>query len=527
MKKNVQILIYLSIVFFAFTQNSNAQRQVVIEGYPKLVGGDINDYIDVITKALDADTTLRETDPDVVYVLKRDHIYPNATTIKNTYNLKMVAEDGDGSLPALVMIANDAGKYKRFLEAQDDVYFENIQFENQQPDGAIRSRSQRLVANGIRGEFNGCVFYQDGGGAITTWADSISVFVYNCFAHSIGRKGENNSNGRFVGLRNDNYTDTVVIQNCTSDHLNGSNLRSGSSIIGYLKIDHLTSFNNRDGGIIAYKAKEVIITNNLLMNTQMLGHYPAMTAEVIDPDNLINTAIDIDTVWDASKIIVRNNNIFYTDEVKALWAKYDTITEPRKVNPKIMRALGADSVNAAFSEVVTFNAICDAPLDYIDSIFFNIEAGTFPNQLCLGGSTNGGLFPFQVDASYDTTSTSYTAADGNFPLGDLNWFPKLKELFDAGDSVTITGIEYISVISSELVKVYPNPVSDILTIITDSEEVLKFEMYNLLGAKLQSISFNSGKIDVNMNGFENGSYFYRISDSKNRLIKTGKLVIIK
>jgi hypothetical protein len=376
-----------------------------------------------------------------------------------------------------------------------------------------------LNANKIRGIFKGCVFYQDGGGAVCPWADSTKVYVYDCFAHSIGRKGENNSNGRFVDTRMTNYCDTVVIQNCTADHLNGAFFRGGTAITGYLKIDHCTTFNNRDAAINAFRPKKAIITNNLFINSQLLGSVPSMNDPLdTNPDHYHNVTIDFDTIRNKSDIVIRNNNVVNTKEVKDMWAKYDTIFEPLRVDPLAMRMLGPDSVYAAFSEVVTLKSICAVPFAFIEGIIKNRSLTIYPNQLCLG--TTGGLFPDQVNASYPTSTKSYTAADGGYPVGDLNWFPDKKALWLKDQSTA--AIE----VSNEQVEVYPNPATNKLFVNTGNIKQANIVLYNILGKQVLHTISNSGNTEIDLTVFERGMYIYRISDDGN-LLKAGKLLIIK
>jgi len=517
MKKILLFNVLSLILLIGIGLNANAQREVVIEGYPLEGGGDITPFLDAINKALKADEPNRVTDPNVVYILNRGQLYPTQTTIKNTFTLRMKASEGTGALPAMIQWDKD-GKYNRHLEAQADVYFENIQFENQQADGGITVRSQRLVANGIRGVFKGCVFYQDGGGAITSWADSIKIYAYDCIAHSLGRVGENNSNGRFVDTRADNWADTVIIQNCTADHLNGAFFRGGSAVCGYLKIDHCTMINGRTGNVNLFRPKELIFTNNLFVNSRIQGEFPTKDPLDTDPDHIHDAIIDVDTIWDISKVHIRNNNIVTTQDVKDLWAKYDTIIEPLKLDLMLSRLLGPDTLNAAFEEVVTFGNLCATPLDYMEATYVDPTATQFPNQLCLGGD-GGGLFPDELDASYNTDSKSYTAAYGGLPVGDLNWFPEKKAIWLGNPNVAVKAI------NEDQIKVYPNPASDRLYIKTGDISKINVVLYNVLGKEIKNTTYNGGNIEVDLNSLQQGMYIYRISDSGKNMIKAGKLLI--
>ncbi|MCF8381539.1 MAG: T9SS type A sorting domain-containing protein [Bacteroidales bacterium] len=522
MEKSLTLILMMAVFLFGSSLNANAQREVIIEGYPAAGGGNILDFVDVLTTAFDADAVLRETEPDVTYVLKRDHIYPNSQTIKNTFPLRVVAEDGTGAKPMILTWEKSEAKYDQLLEARADVYFENIYFNNMSSIGVTQSRSQSLNAVGIRGEFVGCVIYQDDGAAFTIGndMDSCSIFIIDCFVHNCGTEGANDSNGRFLDVRAATYTDSVVIQNCTGDHLNGSFVRAGNSVLGYVKIDHITTFNSRSGNLSLQFPKEAVITNNIFKDAQMLGDVPSTRDTAItNPDLFHSVCIDFDSIWYPDQITIRNNNIFYSDEVKAMWAKYDTIYEPLRVNPMAMRALGPDSINAAFSEVIHFTTACGPPIAYIEGTIVDMTATSYPSQHCVGGD-GGGYFPWEIDASYETTSVSYTAADDGYPLGDLNWWPELKTKWENGEVLEVKQNKFY-----QQVEVYPNPVTDILYIRTESMDNLNISFYDILGKELHTASFKSGSIEIDARQFPKGFCLYRITNDNNKMVQTGKILI--
>ncbi len=69
-----------------------------------------------------------------------------------------------------------------------------------------------------------------------------------------------------------------------------------------------------------------------------------------------------------------------------------------------------------------------------------------------------------IDMAYNTNATSYTAADGGFPLGDLNWFPDKKAEWE----VWLTAIEDVDEgqvpNKFSLNQNYPNPFNPSTTI---------------------------------------------------------------
>ena len=55
MKKHLSSIFLLSVFLLGTYLNADAQREVVIEGYPIVGGGDITAFVDAIGIALDAD----------------------------------------------------------------------------------------------------------------------------------------------------------------------------------------------------------------------------------------------------------------------------------------------------------------------------------------------------------------------------------------------------------------------------------------------------------------------------------------
>ena len=125
-----------------------------------------------------------------------------------------------------------------------------------------------------------------------------------------------------------------------------------------------------------------------------------------------------------------------------------------------------------------------------------------------------------MDASYGTTAVSYTAADGGYPLGDLNWYPEMKTKWENGDV-----LEVKQNMLYDQVKIYPNPATDILYLSTENMDNLKITFYNILGKELQSTIFNRGVVEVDIKHFTKGLCLYRITDANNKMIQSGKVLI--
>lgn len=79
-------------------------------------------------------------------------------------------------------------------------------------------------------------------------------------------------------------------------------------------------------------------------------------------------------------------------------------------------------------------------------------------------------------------------------------------------------------------KVYPNPAENEITVeyYGNIEQIMILNLYNLLGVKIGTHTFNKGSntMKISLLNYESGIYFYKII-SEDKLIKEDKLIIIK
>lgn len=141
------------------------------------------------------------------------------------------------------------------------------------------------------------------------------------------------------------------------------------------------------------------------------------------------------------------------------------------------------------------------------------------------------------DLSYSTTSVYFTAADGNFPLGDLNWFPDKKAEWKAWTtSVEFAGSD-LTPLDFELSQNYPNPLYPTTKIayrITKAGHV-KLTVYNMLGQKVATLvdaKQTAGTYRVKWAGSDemntpvpSGIYFYKLEVGSQSI--TRKMLLVR
>jgi hypothetical protein len=106
-------------------------------------------------------------------------------------------------------------------------------------------------------------------------------------------------------------------------------------------------------------------------------------------------------------------------------------------------------------------------------------------------------------------------------------FGVYRELISALGLQNLTSVsKSLSEVNNTDVKIYPNPVSDNLTIsVPDAQNQMSFSIYNLNGIELYSSVITDNITNINFTGFNNGVYIIKIFTPENGII-TGKLIKI-
>lgn len=79
------------------------------------------------------------------------------------------------------------------------------------------------------------------------------------------------------------------------------------------------------------------------------------------------------------------------------------------------------------------------------------------------------------------------------------------------------------VANSKMFSIYPNPGNDIIKIESVTDEV-NFELHNSIGQLILQKSLTRGIVDINTELFQDGIYFYVITNNKKDIIKSGKWI---
>jgi len=452
MKNHYASLLALLLIVISFGVFAQETRIVPVEGWDPASGTNPAEYENALYHTIMADSVERKTNPNVIFELKRNHIYYLGRQIEHyDFKLHIRGEEGEGLLPEIQASAKADGTFGLdYIKSFNDMTLENLAVNGYLPDGGNQHWVIELRGNGSKYVFNNVTFDGDRAAAICARADSLNIQIRNCSAGNMGYRTAFGGNGRFIDFRPDlMYLDTLIIENSTTYNLSDRIIRNMNTHVNYLYIDHLTAVNvlGRHGGIQLGDAKNVTVKNSVFANVIMLGHTDAHTSEQTQPENPPKfSVITLDTIYADGNYVIENNNMYWDDEVISLWSQIDTVSQPDFVNPLLAQAVGAENVdNMYFTETLTFEEMCSPQISYVALYYADPSAGTYPNSWCVGG--DGGFFPDQIDLSYATSTQSYTAGEGGLPIGNLNYFPDVQT---STDQLVLPDVS---------VNAYPNPFS--------------------------------------------------------------------
>ncbi len=439
---NITFLLCFFIIF-GFMEQTEAQRVVQIA--PTEFG--------IINTTIDGDTLANgdRVDPNTIYELERGLLayYIFNGTIEHTgYNLHIRAAAGEGERPKLVPGVLQGGISNRLFLPRGDLTLEGLYLTGQDNSNVMFSAQIiRLGAEGLRITVDDCHFHGERSAFLHLDAAMSRVFITNSLM------GFSILNGRGVDRRG-NIMDSLLIQNCTIYNMVSRPVRDGGSgYSNYLKIDHCTYYNLGEEVSQLGETVDVTFTNNLVINPGFLGviddgdvdAYFNQLQPLSSPDlagiiqtvNISNNNLWLDPqIVDVFATLNLNPAVFgdTTDVVERIFADEDAvplIPEGSFINEAIVFPSGPDP-----------KVLIDLVRDVWEVHDGDEEFASFfdngPEGVDVFGDPLYGIYPF--DLAYSTSSQSYTAGEGGFPLGDLNWYPAKKAEWENYESPAITAL---------------------------------------------------------------------------------------
>ena len=504
--------------------------------------------------------------PDRVYRLEIGGIYYFNNTIKTDgWDLKIVA-DGTATpefSKAIILLGkNDQGqKPARFGEVDGDVLFKNIYFAGVTDDDKQLNDLVRVFKDDAIMEMENCYVEWVKLHVFRSFGTNATLHIKDSYFNNISGTG-GPFNGKVANF-DDNPVNEITMQNNTMINIQGIMFKIRFNTVNKFVFDHNTVVNTIKWPFHFEYWTDGEITNNIFFNAssygenaidasnQDLGQQQFGIVNLFDvPDSLLAQAGLADS--SERKMVVKNNQFFFDQDVKdyiATWFAVDSasgglVVEEPWMNPRTQSWFDDDAAyplldgedpiieDVGFVEYPTADSMIvkmdQWRTDGLKTTWFWVDDD---------GDKVGNATDRPYDLTYSTSSVSYTAAEGGFPLGDLNWYPDKKaewEDFISGfESEPSTQVPA----NFELSQNYPNPFNPTTEIEFRLRKAgqVKLAVYNTLGQKVVTLvdaKRTAGTYSVkwdgrndNGNPVTTGIYFYKLELGANSITK--KMLLAK
>ncbi len=543
MKKLLYFICFLALII---TSNNKISAQADTVVVPQSIDGN---PFGAINKFILGDTTAtgERNNPDRYYKLERDNVYFMDGTFTANFDLRLIADAPDAThKPAILAqgVLADGKSLVVFVQCFGDALFENIYFQTSQPTGIGESTiTVQQLKNDGKYIYDGCHFEWGLWLSIGTWAKNTKTTIKNSYFRNV-ENATSEWNGRGISFQNFDQ-DTVIMVNNTFFNVNSFLLQGQQNLMKYVKFEHNTMVNSIKWPIQWQWQVNADISNNLFYNIHSMGEFPKDKVGQ-DQDGLafgIFNMVELplkftDTLGyaEADRIVnLHNNAWFFSQEVEDYWNSIDTLEGEPFMNSRTQGMFDDNAKYPFLSEMNTLNVDpgfvnagnADAMIQWIKNLRDpNVETsywGFDPDE-----DRFGVTWPLPEDLSY-TNATLLTAADGGFPVGDLNWFPEKKAEWLTGISKDEVG----EIPQNFLLKQnYPNPFNPttIISFSIPSKEMVSLKVFNTLGQEVSTLvnkELNSGSYNYELDGsnLTSGIYFYELKTSKFSQVK--KMMLLK
>lgn len=376
-----------------------------------------------------------ENPTNTTFVLARDGLYYFDAKKEWEFDVAFVAAEAptsltDPEMPLITRFNAGSTNLAPMYEGTGNFTLDGVHVimgEEQPNAGSYENSSIRPRGIDKRYIFRNCWIEKSRQALARIEGDGSKSYVENCYISNMGDFQRFQGNGRIIDVRS-TAADSVVIRNSVIGNILdrlyiGFRQRSNN----YFEFSGNTVFNHvgRHGLIQLSNTKETKINNNLFSNPKMMGTTPTISDEQIGFDNVITYLFTSDSIPVGGSIEMKNNNIFYTDDVMAYFNSTDTVQQSPVFGPNFRAVLG-DTTDAYFTEVVTLNSVPsrERVLAYTKEAINDRESvdllDMMVEPLNRAGSDfdNGYIYDFSTfDPCYGDEFASYTAATDGGRVG--------------------------------------------------------------------------------------------------------------
>jgi hypothetical protein len=513
-----------------------------IDGTPY---GAINNFI-----IGDTTSTGERNNPDRTYKLERNKIYFLSGTMSANFDLRLIADPPDiNNKPAIITsgIAPDGSTVGFYIQCSGDATFKNIYFQATPPTSQGETfLTIQLLKNGGNYLFDGVHFEWGLWLSVGAWASDTKTTIINSYFRNV-ENATSEWNGRGISFQNFDQ-DTVIMVNNTFFNVNSFFLQGQKNLMKYVRFEHNTMVNSVKWPIQWQWQVNADISNNLFYNIHSMGEFPkdkigqdidGLEFGIINLEKLPKLFTDTLGYPEADRIVnLHNNSWFYSQEVLDYWASIDSLSGEPFMNSRTQGMFDDDANYPYLDEKNTLNfdpsfvtvggtvELVQWIKDLRDTTVETSYWGWDPD-----GDRFGVTWPLPENLSY-TNATLLTAADGGYPVGDLNWFPEKKASWD--DWITGIPQEHNQSIPNEfkLSQNFPNPFnpSTIIEYALPKNSHIIITIYNSLGQKVTELvntEVKAGNHQVNFDAtnLASGLYFYTLKADNVKITK--KMLLLK
>lgn len=508
--------------------------------------------------------------PNRVYEVQRDQVYcANATfVVLPGTTLRIRAAAGAGKKPVIYLLETGTGTNPTYppgyifrlngasIELKDICIVGYYEWEPER----VNTVQGCLIGTTAASEaiiVDGCVLSNTNGNHIRTDQSVKRVKVTNTIFANMGALTRSNLGaGKGLDLR-DVAIDVLTLVNNTFVNYQDRAVRHWTTDptkgpIRYALIDHNTFVNGMGfHGLLSLGnvGNEIIITNNLFVDAFALGEDStdatraaewANTGEVYANGNNKITWI-FSTPNDSTRWRVENNYWTVSDSG---WAFLNDFgfgpAEP--LSDHIKARLGT-AAPKAFTYLANFKLANTPRLMTNMMRWYESPEGGNKTKNTPSDKFVVALHDYDrrlveyyrdtLDCSYPTTALAYTGASYGYPVGDLNWYPTLKEKWESGE--VLVGIAEVTKTKPSqfmLAQNYPNPFNPVTTIsfVLEKSGYTTLTIFNLLGQVVarpiaRQLAAGTHQYVFDASALPSGVYFYALESAGK--VNVRKMLLLK
>jgi hypothetical protein len=526
------------------------------------------------------------------YVLERNGYYVLSGSVGATGDIAIVAAEGEGARPIIVMGTDDEGDAVGWgmFWLNGNITLKDIHIIGGNQDGGRGAWSNSTMANAGADktvEIDNCVIdFSDGWLLNTENVPVRKLTMTNNLIRWSGYPGGGPWQGFGVIYKSGDIAE-VYIENNTWIECVAPIFVHENSYLGKFWFNHNTVVSHAQFLMRAEYWSEAIFANNLFVDAHFAGEsleqrigqdpdtlaYGVITVASFGPDDTPPTGFPAEN----ERIFFVGHNANYVSQfIKDFWnnpgfhdtidwkvadfAKGDNGFLNSRANAMVLDNENYpyfmwDDEKSIFTEDPVF---VNYTFDQVNPVLFAKKINGHPN---VSPSTAGGSWGIHPEPDFhmeevapDYYDLSYTnpfyliAANGGYPLGDLNWFPELKAQWEADpvrenynnvvDSIKLGKWPFKDVPTSAvnirdfkssgniLHQNYPNPASGYTTIAFTLAEPgnARIRIVNLVGQPVMEWTFgnlDAGRHDFNISisNLPSGIYLYQLETAKERHVK--------